>query len=210
MQCVPVNVTLLFSLCVCNTFASAESLYARSRAPDRRFCRDPKIHSVASLFVSRWDKAVADKVPDKLRNHLGIAIAKRTYKVYRDLLESRRWEKLAEAGALPQRLLWGSTGSKDPATSDVMYVEALAAPDTINTMPDKTLIAFADHGQFKDTLPRNGGDATAVVAEFRRAGIDDAALAATLQREGAEAFSKSWNELMDCLASKSSSLKKAG
>jgi len=204
---VPVNVTLLFSRV--QYLAAAE---AYMRGIERRITagRDPKVHSVASLFVSRWDKAVTDRVPDKLRNRLGIAIATRTYKVYRDLLESRRWEKLAQAGALPQRLLWGSTGTKDPAASDVMYVEALAAPDTINTMPDKTLIAFADHGQIKDTLPRDGGNASAVVAEFRRAGIDDATVAATLQSEGTEAFSKSWNELMDCLASKSMSLKKAG
>src|SRR5215471_16668252 len=186
---VPVNVTLLFSRE--QYVASAE---AYLRGIERRIAagRDPKVHSVASLFISRWDKAVADKVPAPLRNHLGIAIAKRTYKSYRDLLESDRWQKLQKAGALPQRLLWGSTGTKDPAAPDVMYVEALAAPDTINTMPDKTLLAFADHGQVKAVLPRDGGDAEEVLAEFRRAGVNDSTLADELQREGAESFDKSW------------------
>jgi transaldolase len=204
---VPVNVTLLFSRE--QYIASAE---AYLRGIERRIAagRDPQVHSVASVFISRWDKAVIGKVPDTLRNRLGIAIAERTYKSYRDLLESSRWQKLRKAGALPQRLLWGSTGTKDPAAPDVMYVEALAAPDTINTIPDKTLLAFADHGQVKGALPRDGGDAEDVLAEFRRAGVDDAALAGELQREGAEAFDKSWNDLMNCIASKSELLKQAG
>jgi transaldolase len=204
---VPVNVTLLFSRE--QYTASAE---AYMRGIERRIAagRDPKVHSVASLFISRWDKAVADKVPDTLRNRLGIAIAKRTYKSYRDLLESDRWQKLQKAGARPQRLLWGSTGTKDPAAPDVMYVEGLASPDTINTMPDKTLLAFADHGQIKGVLPRDGGDAEQVLAEFRRAGVNDATLAEELQREGAESFDKSWNDLMNCIVGKRALLKKTG
>jgi transaldolase len=182
------------------------------RGIERRIAagRDPKVHSVASVFISRWDKAVMGKVPEPLRNHLGIAIAKRTYKSYCDLLESSRWRKLAQAGALPQRLLWGSTGTKDPAAPDTLYVQELAAPETINTIPEKTLLAFADHGQVKGVMPKDGGDAEKVLAEIARAGIDVAALAVELQREGAEAFDKSWNDLMACIASKSELLKKAG
>jgi transaldolase len=204
---VPVNVTLLFSRE--QYIASAE---AYLRGIERRIAArlDPKIHSVASVFISRWDKAVMGKVPETLRNRLGIAIAKRTYKTYRDLLESSRWQKLAKAGALPQRLLWGSTGTKDPAAPDVLYIEELAAPDTINTIPEKTLLAFADHGQVKNLLPRDGGDAEQVLREFQRAGIDERALAAELQREGAEAFDKSWNDLLECIATKAAFLKKAG
>jgi transaldolase len=204
---VPVNVTLLFSRE--QYVASAE---AYMRGIERRIAagRDAKIHSVASVFISRWDKAVMGKVPETLRNRLGIAIAKLTYKAYRDLLDSSRWQNLLKAGALPQRLLWGSTGTKDPAAPDVMYVEALAAPHTINTIPEQTLRAFADHGQVKDVLPRDGGDAEKVLAEFSRAGINDRTLADELQREGAEAFDKSWNDLMKCIASKSELLKKAG
>ena len=153
---------------------------------------DPKVGSVASIFVSRWDVAVTDKVPRQLRNRLGIAIAKRAYKAYRELLASPRWRKLAAAGARPQRLLWASTGTKDPDASETLYIEALAAPDTINTMPDKTLLAFADHGEVKGVLPADGGDAEEVLAEFAQIGVDDAALAAQLQREGAESFDKSW------------------
>src|SRR2546427_191363 len=190
---VPVNVTLLFSRE--QYIATAE---AYMRGIERRIAagRDPKIHSVASVFVSRWDKGVMGKVPEQLRNRLGIAIANRTYKSYRDLLESSRWQKLAKAGALQQRLLWGSTGTKDPVARDTMYIEALAAPDTINTIPDKTLIAFGDHGQVKGVMPRDGGDAEQVLGEFARAGVDAAALAEELQRVGAEAFDKSWNDLM--------------
>ena len=204
---VPVNVTLLFSRE--QYIASAE---AYMRGIERRIAtgRDPKIHSVASVFISRWDKAVMGKVPEPLQNRLGIAIAGRTYKSYCDLLDSSRWRKLAQAGALPQRLLWGSTGTKDPAAPDTLYVQALAAPETINTIPEKTLLAFADHGRVNDVMPRDGGDGEQVLAEFARVGIDIAALAAELQREGAEAFDKSWNDLMACIASKSELLKKAG
>jgi transaldolase len=164
---------------------------------------------VASIFVSRWDVAIKDKVPDALRNRLGIAIGKRTYKAYRDLLASSRWQKLAASGARTQRLLWASTGTKDPAAPDTLYLEALAAPNTINTIPEKTLLAFANHGKVKGVLPPDGGDAETVLAEFALAGVDDAALAATLQREGAESFAKSWRDLMGRIASKSEAMAKA-
>ncbi len=197
---VPVNVTLLFSR---EQYVAAAEAYMRGI--ERRLAAglDPKVGSVASIFVSRWDVAVADKVQGELRNHLGIAIAMRAYKAYRDLLASPRWQKLAAAGARPQRLLWASTGTKDPAASDTLYVEALAAPDTINTMPEKTLFAFAEHGKVKDVLPVDEGYAEAVLAKFTREGINDEALAADLQREGAEAFAKSWRDLMEKIASKS-------
>jgi transaldolase len=202
---VPINVTLLFS--PEQYIASAE---AYMRGIERRIADglEPKVDSVASLFVSRWDVAVKDSVPKALRNRLGIAIAKRTYKVYRDLLASRRWRKLAAAGARPQRLLWASTGTKDPDASDTLYIEALAAPDTINTIPEKTLHAFADHGRVKGTLPVDGGDAETVLAQFTQIGVDHAALADLLQREGTIAFDKSWQDLMNCLAEKSAMLKK--
>ena len=200
---VPVNVTLLFSRD--HYLAAAESYM---RGIERRIADglDPAVGSVASIFVSRWDVAVKDKVPRELRNRLGIAIAKRTYKAYRELLASKRWQTLAAAGARPQRLLWASTGTKDPAARDTLYVEALAAPDTINTMPEKTLLAFAEHGAMTGVLPDDGGDAEQVLAEFTRAGVDDGALAAQLQQEGAQSFAKSWNELMERIASKSAAL----
>ena len=163
---------------------------------------DPNVASVASLFVSRWDVAVKDKVSDGLRNRLGIAIAKRTYKAYRDLLASPRWRKLAGSGARPQRLLWASTGTKDAQAPATLYIEALAAPDTINTMPEKTLRAFAEHGRIKGVLPIDGGDAEDVLAEFTREGINDETLAADLQSEGTQSFNKSWNDLLACIAVK--------
>jgi transaldolase len=203
---VPVNVTLLFSR---EQYLAAAEAYMR--AIERRIAAglDPKVASVASLFVSRWDVAVKDKVPAMLHNRLGIAISKRTYKAYRELLGSPRWWNLAARGARPQRLLWASTGTKDPSAPDTLYVEALAAPDTINTMPEKTLLAFADHGKVAAELPRGGGDAEAVLTEFKRAGVDDATLAAQLQREGALAFDQSWNDLLECLASRSAQLQKS-
>jgi transaldolase len=203
---VPVNVTLLFSR---EHYIAAAEAYMRG--VERRIAAglDPRIASVASLFVSRWDVAIKDKVPDALRNRLGIAIAKRTYKAYRDLLASTHWQKLATAGARPQRLLWASTGTKDPAAPDTLYLEALAAPNTINTIPEKTLLAFAGHGKVEDVLPPDGGDAETELAEFASAGVDDAALAATLQREGAQSFAKSWRGLMERIASKSEVLTKA-
>jgi transaldolase len=204
---VPINVTLLFSR---EQYLAAAEAYLRGI--ERRIAAglDPKVRSVASIFVSRWDVAVKDRVPQPLRNRLGIAIAARAYKAYRELLASPRWRKLAAAGAWEQRLLWASTGTKDPHAQDTMYIEALAAPDTINTIPDKTLLAFADHGKLKGVMPLDGGDAEEVLAQFARLGIDDAALAAELQREGAEAFDKSWRDLLELIASKSATLEKIG
>ena len=203
---VPVNVTLLFSR---EHYIAAAEAYMRGI--ERRIAAglDPDIASVASLFASRWDVAIKDQVPDALRNRLGIAIAVRTYKAYRDLLASKRWQKLAAAGARPQRLLWASTGTKDPAAPDVLYVEALAVPDTIDTIPEKTLLAFADHGKVQGAMRFDGGTAEALLAEFNRAGVDDAALAADLQREGTAAFAMSWNDLIYRIASKSEVLTKA-
>ena len=200
---VPVNVTLLFS--AAQYVAAAE---AYMRGIERRIAAglDPRIGSVASLFVSRWDVAVHDVVPPALRNRLGIAIARRAYREYRGVLASPRWQALAAAGAQPQRLLWASTGTKDAEASDTLYVEALAAPDTINTIPGKTLLAFADHGRVTGTLPSDGGDVDVVLAEFGRAGIDVTALAAQLQREGAASFDTSWKELLDRLAAKRATL----
>jgi len=200
---VSVNVTLLFSR---EHYVAAAEAYMRGI--ERRIAAglDPEVGSVASLFISRWDVAVADKVPAKLRNHLGIAIAMRTYRAYRELLESKRWQKLAAAGARPQRLLWASTGTKDPQASDTLYVEALAAPDTINTLPEKTLLAYAEHGRVGGMLPTDAGDAEAVIAEFGSQGIDDGVLAAELQRKGAHSFAESWNDLIACIESKSGTL----
>ncbi|MGC2657711.1 MAG: transaldolase [Bryobacteraceae bacterium] len=200
---VPVNVTLLFSS---SQYIAAADAYLRGI--ERRIAAglDPRVHSVASMFISRWDKAVMGKVPKELEDHLGIAIAKRTYKSYRDLLASPRWQRAASAGAKSQRLLWASTGTKDPNASDVLYVEALAAPDTINTIPEKTLLAFAEHGTMGEVLPVDGGDAETVIARFTKAGVNDEKLAADLQREGAKAFVKSWKDLLDCIESRSNVL----
>jgi transaldolase len=197
---VPVNVTLLFSR---EQYIAAAEAYMRGIERRIEAGLGPEVGSVASLFISRWDKAVMGKVPEGLQNCLGIAIAKRTYKAYQNLLASPRWQKLARAGAQPQRLLWASTGTKDPKASDVLYIEALAAASTINTMPVETLLAFADHGKVDSLLPFDGGDAEEILARFAKVGVDNAALAAQLQREGAQSFDKSWNELMDTIASKS-------
>jgi transaldolase len=169
----------------------------------------PAIGSVASLFISRWDVAVADKVPDSLRSRLGIAIAKRTYKAYRTLLDSPRWQRAFNAGARPQRLLWASTGTKDPKASDILYVKSLAAPLTVNTMPEATLKALADHGEVGEILPADGGNGEEVLAQFGKAGIDIDGLAAQLQDEGAKSFVQSWNDLMAVIAAKSAALKQA-
>ena len=200
---VPVNVTLLFSR---EDYIAAAEAYMRGI--ERRIYAglDPKVSSVASIFVSRWDVAVKDKVSEQYRNRLGIAIAMRTYKAYRDLLAAPRWQKLAAAGAQPQRLLWASTGTKDAAASDTLYIEALAAPDTVNTIPEKTLLAFVAHGKIGEVLPVDEGYAEAVLSEFTREGVDDEVLAADLQREGTAAFAKSWNDLMRCIAEKSTVL----
>ncbi len=200
---VPVNVTLLFSR---EQYLAAANAYLRGIERRIEARRSPKVVSVASLFVSRWDKAILDKAPPALRNRLGIAIGQRTYKAYRELLGSARWKKLADAGALPQRLLWASTSVKDPSARDTLYVEALAALDTIDTMPEKTLVAFADHGQLNAAMDDAGADAEATLAQFAAAGIDVDALAAQLQREGAASFVKSWQELLRRIDEKSSAL----
>ena len=200
---VPINVTLLFS---CEQYVASAEAYLRGI--ERRLAAglNPRVASVASLFVSRWDKAVGAKVPADLRNRLGISIAARTYKAYRELLASSRWRGLAAAGARPQRLLWASTGTKDPTASETLYVEALAAPDTINTIPEKTLHAFAEHGELKGAMAEDGGDAEAVIARFTRAGIDVDALATLLQRDGAKTFVKSWQELLQRIDDKGAML----
>jgi len=200
---VPINVTLLFSR---EHYLAAAEAYMRGI--ERRIAAglDPKVESVASLFVSRWDVAVKEEISPPYHNRLGIAIAMRTHKSYRDLLASARWQKLTEAGAHPQRLLWASTGTKDPQAPDTLYIDALAAPDTINTMPDKTLLAYADHGKVGATMPVDGGYAEAVLEEFRREGVDDDALAAQLQREGTESFSTSWRALLSRIKDKSAQL----
>jgi transaldolase len=204
---VPVNVTLLFSR---EQYVAAADAYFRGI--ERRVAAGlkPDVSSVASMFISRWDVAVMGKTPDTLRDRLGIAIAKRTYKAYRELLDSPRWQRLLNTGAQPQRLLWASTGTKDPEASDVLYIKALAAPFTINTMPEGTLKALADHGELKAALPVDGGNCEEVLATFAKTGIDTDALAAQLQDEGAKSFVTSWNELLQCIASKSEALKNVG
>jgi transaldolase len=197
---IPVNVTLLFSRE--QYLAAAEAFL---RGVERRIDAglNPKVGSVASVFISRWDVAVTGKPPESLRDQLGIAVAKRTYKAYRTLLGSARWQRAFNAGARPQRLLWASTGTKDPAASDVLYIKALAAPFTVNTMPEGTLNALADHGELGEIMAADGGNCEEVLAQFGKAGIDVDALAAQLQDEGAKSFTKSWNDLMQVIISKS-------
>ncbi len=203
---VPVNVTLLFSRE--QYLAAAE---AWLRGIERRIAAglNPLVDSVASLFISRWDAAVAGKVPDALNNRLGIAIAGRTYKAYLDLLISPRWRRVFNAGARPQRLLWASTGTKDPKAPDTLYIKALTAPLTVNTVPETTLKAFAEHGEAGPIMAADGAAAEKVLAQFAQAGVDVDALAARLQDEGARAFVKSWNELLAVIESKSTALKQA-
>ena len=202
---IPINVTLLFSR---EHYVAAAEAYLRGI--ERRIAAGLKadVGSVASVFVSRWDAAVASKVPADLKNRLGIAIAKRTYKAARDLLASPRGQRAYNAGARPQRPLWASTGTKDPHASDVLYIKALAAPLTVNTMPEGTLKALADHGEVRETLPADGGDCEAVLTQFGKEGIDVDALAAQLQEEGAKSFVNSWHELMEVINSKSAALGK--
>jgi len=200
---VPVNVTLLFSR---EHYLRVAEAYMRGI--ERRIAAklDPRINSVASLFVSRWDRAVSDLVPVELRNKLGIAIARRTYRAHCELIAGKRWRDLEAAGAHKQRMLWASTGTKDPKSPAGLYVEALAAPDTIDTMPEKTLLAFAAGGKVGSVMAEDGGDAERVIADFAKAGVDVDALAARLQIEGAESFVKSWTELMKRIADKSAAL----
>ena len=201
---VPVNVTLLFSR---EQYLAAADAYLRGIERRVDAGLDPFVGSVASVFVSRWDTAhESTERPDELHNQLGIAMAKRTYKAYRDMLDSDRWRRLANEGARPQRLLWASTGTKDPSAPDVLYVRALAAPFTVNTLPEKTLLAFGDHGVVGDFLPTDGGNAEEVVARFVAAGVDVDSLAARLQQEGADAFVASWDELIENIGHKTSAL----
>jgi transaldolase len=201
---VPINVTLLFDR---EQYLGAAEAYMRGVERRIEAGLDPNVASVASLFISRWDVAVAEEVPEELRNRLGIAVGKRAYRAYRELLDSPRWQRLENEGARAQRFLWASTGTKDPDASDTLYIEAFAAPLTINTMPEDTLEAFADHGTVGEPLPADGGDAEQVLGEFGGAGIDVDALAARLQEEGKGAFNKSWNEMLGTIEKASEKVK---
>ena len=196
---IPINVTLLFSR---EHYLAAADAYLRGI--ERRLAAglSPDVRSVASLFLSRWDVAVSEQVPPELRDRLGVAIGKQSYQAYRDVLSSDRFQRLANAGARPQRLLFASTGTKDPRESDVLYVHGLAAPDTVNTMPEKTLLAFADHGEVSGAVPRDGGDAEQILAAFNRAGVDLGQLAAQLQDQAAKSFVASWKDLMAAIENK--------
>jgi transaldolase len=203
---IPVNVTLLFSR---EHYLQAAESFLRGIERRIEAGLNPSVSSVASVFVSRWDSAVAGKVPADLTNRLGIAIAERTYKACRSQLSSPRWQRIYNAGAYPQRLLWASTGTKDPQASDILYIKALAAPFTINTMPEATLKALAEHTELGSILSADGGDCEEVLTRFGKAGVDVEALGAQLQEEGAKSFVKSWNDLMSVITSKSVVLQKA-
>jgi transaldolase len=200
---IPINVTLLFSR---EQYLAAADAFLRGIERRIEAGFNPVVNSVASVFISRWDVAVSGKVPADLRNRLGIAIAKRTYKAYRELLDSPRCQRVLNAGARPQRLLWASTGTKDPKASDMLYVKALAAAFTVNTMPENTLKALAEHGEVGAVLPADGGDCEEVLAQFAHNGVDVDKLAAQLQDEGAKSFVKSWEDLMAVIRSKSAAL----
>jgi transaldolase len=203
---IPVNVTLLFSR---EHYVAAAEAFLRGIERRIEAGLNPSVGSVASVFISRWDTAVMGKVPDSLNDQLGIAVAKRIYKAYRSMLDSPRWQRVYNFGARPQRLLWASTGTKDPKASDVLYIKGLAAPFVVNTMPEGTLKALADHGEIGAALPADGGDSENALAKFAQAGIDIDALARQLQDEGAKSFVKSWEDLMGVIALKSAALKKA-
>jgi len=203
---VPINVTLLFSA---DQYVAAAEAYMRGIERRIEAGLNPVVGSVASVFVSRWDGAVASKVPEGLRNKLGIAVAGEIYKAYGTLLNSAKWQRAYNSGARPQRLLWASTGTKDPKASDVLYIEALASPFTVNTMPEGTLKAMYDHGNVGAPMAAHGGDCEAVLAQFAQAGIDVDALAAKLQSDGAKSFVQSWNELLEVIVTKSADLKTA-
>jgi transaldolase len=203
---VPINVTLLFSR---EQYVAAAEAFLRGIERRIEAGLSPVVGSVASVFISRWDTAVMGKVPDSLRDQLGIAIAERTYKAYREVLASPRWQRAFNFGARPQRLLWASTGTKDPKASDTLYVKSLAAPFTVNTMPEGTLKALADHGETSETLAVDGGDCEQVLAQFAKTGVNIDALADQLQSEGAKSFVKSWNDLLAVIDSKSAALKTA-
>ena len=203
---IPVNVTLLFSP---EQYRAVAEAYMRGIERRIDAGLNPKVGSVASVFVSRWDTAVAGKVPPELANRLGIAIARRTYQDYVKLLGSSRWQRAFNEGAIPQRLLFASTGTKDPKASDTLYVESLAAPLTVNTMPEATLQALADHGKV-DALPaKDMNDTARTLDDFVKAGVNLSALGAQLQEEGATSFVKSWNDLLNVISSKTASLQQA-
>jgi transaldolase len=204
---IPINVTLLFSR---EHYLAAAEAYLRGIERRIEAGLNPSVASVASVFVSRWDSAVAGQVPPELQNQLGIAVARRTYQAASALLSSHRWQRAYNFGARPQRLLWASTGTKDPKASDILYVKALAAPYTVNTMPEATLNALANHTDTGELLPADGGDSEAVLTRFAAAGVNVAKLGATLQTQGAEAFVKSWNDLMTVISSKSAALVRRG
>ncbi|WP_067896733.1 transaldolase [Nocardia vaccinii] len=203
----PINVTLLFSA---EQYLAAAEAYLRGIERRVKAGLNPAVTSVGSVFVSRWDTAVAGKVPSEFRDRLGIAAATRAYQAYRDLLDSRRWARLANEGARPQRLLWASTSTKNPDAPDTLYIDALAAPFTINTMPEATLRAFADHGRVDALMPTDGADATQIVDAYSGVGIDHQGLAAQLQREGAESFDTSWRNLLASIAAKHDKLAASG
>ena len=200
---VSVNVTLLFSS---NDYLAAADAYMKGL--ERRIAAglSPDVRSVASVFISRWDRAITEKVSERLRDKLGIAVAKQAYRAYRELLDSDRWQRLENLGARPQRLLFASTSTKDPKLPDTMYITALAAPNTVNTMPDETLLAFADHGTVGTLVTADGGDSAKVLGEFGSAGIDIDALGRQLQVDGAKAFVKSWQDLLKSIDGKSKAL----
>ncbi len=200
---VTVNVTLLFSAADC---AAAADAYMKGLERRIEAGLSPDVRSVASIFISRWDKAVVDTVPDELRDKLGIAVGAQAYKGYREMLESDRFQRLASLGARAQRLLFASTSTKDPKAPDTLYVEALAAPNTVNTMPDNTLLAFGDHGKLSGALAPDGGDCEEVLAAFNKAGIDTDALGRQLQKEGAESFVASWKDLLGSIETKAKAL----
>lgn len=202
---IPINVTLLFSRA---QYVAAAEAFLRGIERRMEASLNPNVASVASVFVSRWDVAVADKVPAALHNQLGLAVAKQTYQAYRSLLSSSRWQRIYNAGARPQRLLWASTGTKDPSASDILYVKGLAAPFTVNTMPEQTLKALSTHTDLGSILPADGGDCEESLAEFVNAGVNVDALGAQLQDEGAKSFVKSWSDLMQVIATKSEQLKR--
>jgi transaldolase len=203
---VHVNVTLLFTR---DHYLAAADAYMRGLERRVEAGLSPDVHSVASLFISRWDKATIDKVPDRDRDRLGVAIGQQAYAAYRGVLDSDRWQRLANYGARPQRLLFASTGTKDPKASDVLYIGALAAPNTVNTMPEETLLAFGEHGRVEGAIARDGGDSEQVLAEFGRVGIDVAKLGADLQAEGAKSFDDSWQDLLNAIEAKSKALRES-
>jgi transaldolase len=203
-QGVPVNVTLIFST---QQYQAAAEAYLRGLERRVAAGRSPDVRSVASLFVSRWDKATLEKLPAAQRNTLGIAVGQQCFRAYRQLMATNRWQRLMNLGARPQRLLFASTGVKDPSAPDTLYITALAAPNTVNTMPEETLLAFGDHGALKGVLTPDGGNCDQVIAAIGTAGVDVAALAAQLQTEGAESFVASWQNLLKSIETKTKALK---